>query len=447
MPTNTYVALATQTLASAASSVIFNSIPQGYTDLVLVAQPKNTTQAAVFTASLFFNADTGTSSTNYSNTWMYGTGSTAASFRWTSSSPAHGVPYGGGTTNFNNIGIVNIMNYSNATTFKTAITRYQEDSAVYSLVSLWRNTAPITSITLYPGDAGSNTLAAGSTFTIYGIKAQVTPGTAKATGGTISYDNFGNVYHTFTSGGTFTPTQSLTADILTIAGGGGGGGEFGGGGGAGGLLYTSGASLTAVGYTVTVGAGGAGTISSQAGNGTSSIFSSYTAIGGGSGGGNSNTYAARTGGSGGGGSRGGSGAAGTSGQGFAGGTANGGETGAGGGGAGAVGVNSVSSGVGSAGGAGSNAYSAFAVATSTGVSNYYAGGGGGAGYAGISGAGGAGGIGGGGNGGGTNSSIAAGAPGSANTGGGGGGGSYIGGVGNYTGGNGGSGLVIIRYAG
>jgi len=437
MPTNTYVALATQTLGSTVSSVTFSSIPQGYTDLVLVATAsRGITGSGAADFNMTFNGDTGT---NYSVTLLYEANSTRstnrANLNWM------------GAVGDNNLlqSAVNIMSYSNTITYKTAIGRWGSptDSQVRASVGVWRSTAAITSLTITP----TNNIAAGSTLTLYGIKAQVTPGTAKATGGTISYDNFGNVYHTFTSGGTFTPTQSLTADILTIAGGGGGGGEFGGGGGAGGLLYTSGASLTAVGYTVTVGAGGAGTISSQAGNGTSSIFSSYTAIGGGSGGGNSNTYAARTGGSGGGGSRGGSGAAGTSGQGFAGGTANGGETGAGGGGAGAVGVNSVSSGVGSAGGAGSNAYSAFAVATSTGVSNYYAGGGGGAGYAGISGAGGAGGIGGGGNGGGTNSSIAAGAPGSANTGGGGGGGSYIGGVGNYTGGNGGSGLVIIRYAG
>jgi hypothetical protein len=65
-------------------------------------------------------------------------------------------------------------------------------------------------------------------------------------------------YHMFPFTGTFTPTQSITADVLVIAGGGGGGGNWGGGGGAGGLLYFSSQSLTATGYTCTVGAGGTG---------------------------------------------------------------------------------------------------------------------------------------------------------------------------------------------
>jgi hypothetical protein len=429
MATNTYVALATQTLGTAASSVTFSSIPQGYTDLRLVIAGTGTTP---YYAYVYFNGDTGS---NYSRTELYGNGTSAASFRGSNSICV-------ATDATQNNMTLDVMNYSNATTFKTFLYRQSRttDSAL-SGVALWRSTSAITSISITGYLA--TTFATGSTFTIYGIAAAGAP-IAKATGGTITYD-VGYTYHTFTSSGTFTPLQSLSADILTIAGGGGGGGEFAGGGGAGGLLYTSGASLTATGYTVTVGAGGTGTISSQPGNGNNSEFSAYTAIGGGSGGANSNTYPARTGGSGGGGSRGNAGAAGTSGQGFAGGTAV--DTmGAGGGGAGAVGVNGSSNSVGTAGGVGSNAYSSWASITSTGVSGYYAGGGGGAGYAGVSGAGGAGGLGGGGNGGGTNSGLAAGVAGVSNTGGGGGGGSYIGGVGNYTGGNGGSGVVIIRYA-
>jgi hypothetical protein len=39
---STYTPIATQTLGSAASSVIFSSIPQGYTDLVLIENGKVT---------------------------------------------------------------------------------------------------------------------------------------------------------------------------------------------------------------------------------------------------------------------------------------------------------------------------------------------------------------------------------------------------------------------
>jgi hypothetical protein len=39
MATNTYVALDTKTIATAATSVEFTSIPQGYTDLILSVNP------------------------------------------------------------------------------------------------------------------------------------------------------------------------------------------------------------------------------------------------------------------------------------------------------------------------------------------------------------------------------------------------------------------------
>jgi len=88
-----------------------------------------------------------------------------------------------------------------------------------------------------------------------------------ATGGTITTDGDYKV-HTFTTGGTFTVTQvgSIgTIEILVVAGGAGGGGSWGaaaagggGGGGAGGLIHNSGYTVTATGYTVTVGLGGIG---------------------------------------------------------------------------------------------------------------------------------------------------------------------------------------------
>jgi hypothetical protein len=97
---------------------------------------------------------------------------------------------------------------------------------------LWNNTAAITSLTIAVTGA-SQTI--GSTFYLYGI-SNVTSG-SKATGGVVSSDGT-YWYHTFPFSGTFTPTQSLTADYLVIAGGGGGGVHHGGGGGAGGLRST-----------------------------------------------------------------------------------------------------------------------------------------------------------------------------------------------------------------
>jgi hypothetical protein len=388
----------------------------------------------------------GDSGTNYSDTALDGDGATAISTRHSSA-------------NFfaitNNIGIagtlgaqttvIHLQNYSNTTTYKTVLFRANNATSsgypgATAAVGLWRNTAAITSISL---TTASTTFLAGSTFSLYGI-ANADQGAAKATGGIITEDAT-YWYHTFGASSAFIPKQSLSCDILQIAGGGGGSA---GGGGAGGLLAYSSQSLTAISYNVTVGGGGAaGTSSSQGTNGVNSQFGSLTAsVGGGGGGSLTAPLDGRNGGSGGGAgpedfSTGSIGTA-TAGQGFNGGTAfirqsgNGGS--GGGGGAGAVGQSATLNTIGN-GGIGVATYSSWGLATGTGqnVSGtvYYAGGGGGAG--GLS-SGGLGGNGGGGNG----NKIAGGATaGAVNTGGGGGGpwntGSTV---------SGGSGVVIVRYA-
>ncbi len=111
-----------------------------------------------------------------------------------------------------------------------------------------------------------------------------------ATGGTIT-EVGGYRIHTFTSGGTFTPTTGGYVEVLVVAGGGGGGTSVAsnggaGGGGAGGLLYEGSFSVLAESYGVVVGTGGApgGTNLNQFGvSGLNSSFSSLTAIGGGGG--------------------------------------------------------------------------------------------------------------------------------------------------------------------
>ena len=278
-----------------------------------------------------------------------------------------------------------------------------------------------------------------------------------ATGGTIVTSG-GYKYHTFTTSSSFVVALSTkSVEYLSIAGGGSGGHGAGGsymagGGGAGGVISSSFTASTGS-YTITIGAGGAapgGGGDAQGINGSNSTIALggstiATAIGGGGGGrgdGGSSGRNGNAGGSGGGGGAGdsGSGGAGTSGQGNAGGNAQTSQPfgGGGGGGAGGVGNNAYNSGNGStgAGGVGTNSYSAWATATSTGDSGYYAGGGGTSGYSNASTAG-AGGSGGGGDGV-ANGSIAG--SGQANTG---GAGASAQGAG--ASGSGGSGIVIIRY--
>jgi len=159
-----------------------------------------------------------------------------------------------------------------------------------------------------------------------------------------------NIIYTFTGSGTFTPSLSLTANLLVVGGGGGGGGtagatnNFAGGGGAGGVVAQANVGLTAgTQYTATVGAGGTGGSSGIAGgNGGDSAFGTYTATGGGGGGSTGGSPVPRDGkpgGSGGGGASdtvSGAGGGGTSNQGNSGYSASDGTRGGGGGGAGAA---------------------------------------------------------------------------------------------------------------
>ena len=243
------------------------------------------------------------------------------------------------------------------------------------------------------------------------------------------------------TGYSWTPTSTITADVLMVAGGGGGGGANGGGGGAGGLVYNASQTLSGQ-KTIVVGTGGAKGLTHGSTNGVvatkgnnTSFTDLETAIGGGGGstyGNNPDIGSNDNGGSGGGGGGSGNtssyvnGGTGTSGQGNGGG--NGIRfAGAGGGGAGGSGGNGSSPQTGGAGGTGLNYTTTFG--TTYGDSGWFAGGGGGGQ------GGGQGGQGGGGDGGMPNTEP--GYNGQSHTGGGGGGG-------NVTGGNGGSGIVVIR---
>jgi hypothetical protein len=65
------------------------------------------------------------------------------------------------------------MNYSNATTFKTVLSRGNRASAETAAdVNLYRSTSALTRIDLAMGGSfPTNNFATGSTFTLYGIAA------------------------------------------------------------------------------------------------------------------------------------------------------------------------------------------------------------------------------------------------------------------------------------
>ena len=157
----TYTPLATNTLSSAAASVTFSSISSAYTDLVLVCNFINTIGQTDH--GVRFNSDT---ASNYSRTQLYGTGSAAGSNRASSETLMNFLGYIGTSWG---VSIMQIMNYSNTTTYKTALNRANGASnQVVAAVGLWRNTNAITSLNII---ASGGTFAIGSTFTLYGILA------------------------------------------------------------------------------------------------------------------------------------------------------------------------------------------------------------------------------------------------------------------------------------
>lgn len=158
----------------------------------------------------------------------------------------------------------------------------------------------------------------------------------------------------------------LTIDWLVVAGGGSGGsgqtvssnraaGGGGGGGlrsstsgtGGGGSLESAKSVSAGTNYTVTVGAGGsAGGAGSNGSNGNTSTFDNITAQGGGGGAGGGGPKTGNSAGTGGGGSQGNGGGSGTANQGFGGGGSSGGNQAGGGGGAGSVGAQDAAGGSG-----------------------------------------------------------------------------------------------------
>ena len=160
---STLTPIATNTLTTATASVTFSSLPQGYTDLVVIVNGSITTGNE--NMLIRFNGDTGS---NYSDTSIGGSGSAAISNRETSVTSIRANSYGSITTALSDYKI-NIMNYSNATTYKTTLSRGNNTGTGTSAnVGLWRSTAAITSVTLLPS---ASTFISGTTFVIYGVKA------------------------------------------------------------------------------------------------------------------------------------------------------------------------------------------------------------------------------------------------------------------------------------
>ena len=166
----TYDAIASYTFGSAASSYTFSSIAASWTDLILVINVIAGSNANYLYAQ--YNGDT---ASNYSTTVLTGTGTSAISNRWANRTNFN-IDYYATPATTPGQRTIHIMNYSNTTTYKTAISRadrasgtsYSGTAGTDAIVGLWRSTSAITSIKI---TCDNDNFSAGTTMSLYGIKA------------------------------------------------------------------------------------------------------------------------------------------------------------------------------------------------------------------------------------------------------------------------------------
>lgn len=172
---NTYNVISSQSLSSASSSVVFNSIPQTYTDLILRVTARTTTASTNLDwFHVTINSNTGA---NYSWVRILANGSTVTANRENSTTPTAGIYFGyvqGDGTTANSFSSTEMYfgNYSDSsynkqvqifsqTTNAASTTSYTAQHA-----NLWSQTSAISSLSL----TTQTTFASGSTFILYGIK-------------------------------------------------------------------------------------------------------------------------------------------------------------------------------------------------------------------------------------------------------------------------------------
>lgn len=165
--TPTYTLLNQITLATASSSVAFSNIPQNFADLILVTNTAagNTGAAGGNARNLLIRAN-GDSGSNYRRVIMSGDGGSARSTSDTQSWFA--LDWYGHTNLTFHLHQLQFFDYSATDKHKTVLNRVTSTNATESIAHRWTNTAAINSLSIF---YDANTLAAGSTFSLYGVVA------------------------------------------------------------------------------------------------------------------------------------------------------------------------------------------------------------------------------------------------------------------------------------
>lgn len=168
----TYTLISSNTLSSSAASVTFSSIPSTYTDLVLRFSARTNTAAIRQNFYIKFNTDTGTTG---SQTTLRGQGGNGASSDRNSNTQyiydLQDLDAANATANTFSSVEVYIPSYTASqnkplSNFGASENNTANDPIIAAIAGLWRNTAAVDTITIYPY---SNSFVAGSSFYLYGI--------------------------------------------------------------------------------------------------------------------------------------------------------------------------------------------------------------------------------------------------------------------------------------
>jgi hypothetical protein len=161
MATTTYIPLATVTLTSTDSFIVFSSIPDSFRDLIIVSRARNSVAANYL---MQMNSDTGS---NYSTQRLQGNGSAASAATTSSQTSLRLNGFDDVITTFSNLVIIQIMDYSATDKHKTVLARNNTASlGVTAVAGRYASTSAITSVTLFPS---SGSFQIDSTFSLYGI--------------------------------------------------------------------------------------------------------------------------------------------------------------------------------------------------------------------------------------------------------------------------------------
>lgn len=165
---NTYSLIASSTVGSGgAASIDFNSIPQTYTDLIVMCSLRTSKSDALDTGLVKINGV----STNLSNISLIAADSTTISADYTTSRMINGVDASTATTSTFSTHSIYFPNYTSAT-YKSfsAEGATENNGAGYTergiMTNLWSSTAAITSLTIY---SSTNFVQYSSAY-LYGIK-------------------------------------------------------------------------------------------------------------------------------------------------------------------------------------------------------------------------------------------------------------------------------------